>query len=104
MTDSPKADLEALEDLVQSRGFALYSQMVRAEIHDQFQEQVLKQLAMPDKYIAIERARQVLAVQQAGERWLKLPKLKIDQLRQTLQQKERELQTQMLPGRRPAGL
>jgi len=104
VTDSPTADLEALEDLVQSRGFTLFADMVRQEIHEEFQEQVLKQLALPDSQIAIERARQVLAVRQAGERWLKLPRLRIEQLRQAIQQQDRVAQVQMLPGRRPAGL
>lgn len=104
MTDDAKADREALEDLVTSKGWSLFTQMVKGEIHDEFEEHVMRQLSMPDSQIAIERARQVLAVRQAGERWLKLPKLRLEQLSQAANQDQMEKQKQMLPGRRPLGL
>lgn len=98
--ETTKADIEALTDLVQSRGFALYRQMVMAEIAGDFEEHITKALDTSDSTLALDRMRQIAAVRKAGIRWLELPKRKLQELQQGVQ----AAQAVEGPSRRPMGL
>ena len=67
------ADLDALKDLTQSRGWQLFRDMVMEDIAGAFESDITKALSMPDSVLAIDKMRQVAAVRMAGLRWLRLP-------------------------------
>ena len=100
MSESNKADIEALRDLVQSRGWALYREIVMTEIAGDFEEHITKALDVADSTLALDRMRQIAAVRRAGLRWLDLPKRKLADLQQGQQT---ELAASG-PSRRPMGL
>lgn len=81
MSDA-QADLEALRDLIQSRGWLIFFELVTAEITADFQEHITRALDVPDGTVALDRMRQVAAVRKAGLRWLKLPSERITMLEQ----------------------
>lgn len=76
--------MEALADLVSSRGFALYRELVMAEIAGDFEEHITRALDVSDGTVALDRMRQIAAVRKAGLRWLELPKRKLAELQQGL--------------------
>lgn len=100
MIEQTKADIEALHDLVNSRGYALYRQMVMEEIAGDFENQITKALDVTDSALALDRMRQVAAVRKAGLRWLELPRRKLQELQQGLENET----TMSGPVRRPMGL
>ena len=93
-------DLTALRDLVTSRGWQLYRQMVTDEIAGDFEEHITKALDVPDAAMALDRMRQIAAVRKAGLRWLRLPQQRID----ALKAKDRREDALASPSRRPLGL
>lgn len=99
--DSPAAQIEALKDLVQSKGWLLYRQCVLDEIAGDFENQITKALDNTDSALALDRMRQVAAVRKAGLRWLKLPS---ERLKTLTEQVERKDDIAHSPGRRPIGL
>ena len=98
--DTPAATIEALTDLLQHPGWAIYRGLVMDEIAGDFEEHITRALDVPDPSVAIDRMRQVAAVRKAGLRWLKLPKERLDAL--TQQHKTEHLVA--VQGRRPLGL
>lgn len=99
-TDTPNADIEALNDMIQSRGWLLFKDLVMAEIASDFEEHITRALDVPDQAVALDRMRQVAAVRKAGLRWLKLP---TERLKTLSGEQERQTAAER-PGRRPAGL
>lgn len=99
-TDTPKADIEALTDLIQSRGWLVFKDLVMAEIANDFEEHITRALDVPDQAVALDRMRQVAAVRKAGLRWLKLPG---ERLKTLNGEQERQAASEH-PGRRPIGL
>lgn len=93
-------DIEALTDLMASRGWQLYRELVMNEIAGDFEEHITRALDVPDATVALDRMRQVAAVRKAGLRWLKLPK---ERLADLLRQRQTEAHNAS-PGRRPMGL
>lgn len=99
MTDEERAaDREALTDLLESRGWTLYQNMVMREITGQFENDITRALDHPDQAIALDRMRQVAFARKQGLRWLDLPKTRLNEL--TKQDRE----TPAIVGRRPTGL
>ena len=100
MTEAQKGEVLALQDLLSSDGWRVFTDMVWAEIASDFEEHITKALDVPDAVVALDRMRQVAAVRKAGQRWLGLPKKRIDTLMQ-LEDQQRQVAT---VSRRPAGL
>jgi hypothetical protein len=81
MTELQTADADALTDLLQSRGWALFREGVLAEVTADFEEHITRALDVSDGVAALDRMRQVAAVRKAGLRWLAWPKAQRDLLR-----------------------
>ena len=73
MSEQTKAEIEALHDLVQSRGWHLFQAAVIEDVDTAFQEHITRALDVPDGVIAMDRARQVAAIRKAALKWLKWP-------------------------------
>lgn len=102
MTDSTsRADIEALRDLLQSRGWSIFTKHVMAEVADDFENTITKALSHPETPLALDKARQVAAVRLAGLRWLRLPKERLDALEQ---EQKRQDEIVHSVGRRPVGV
>jgi hypothetical protein len=95
-----ETDLQNLADLVTHRGWHLFKQMVMDEIAHDFEESIIKQLALPDDKVALGRARQVAAIREAGMRWLGMPQKRIADLKA----QDRRDEALASPSRRPLGL
>ena len=99
-TTPTPSDVEALQDLLASRGWELYRELVMNEIAGDFEEHITRALDVQDGTVALDRMRQVAAVRKAGMRWLQLPKERLQALQA---EKAIERQAQQ-PRRRPLGL
>lgn len=95
------AQIEAFRDLVQSKGWQMYRELVMQEIASDFEEHITKALDVPDSGVALDRMRQVAAVRKAGLRWLKLPQ---ERLQSLTEQAKRHDETTTRDSRRPVGL
>jgi hypothetical protein len=100
VTESQKHEIDALKDLLESRGWQVYREMVLSEIASDFEEHITKALDSPDGILAVDRMRQIAAVRKAGIRWLALPKKRHDTLTQQAGQESEKVPI----GRRPHGL
>ena len=98
--ESPAAQIEALKDLMQHPGWALYRAFVLNEIAGDFEEHITRALDVPDPTVALDRMRQVAAVRKAGLRWLKLPSERLKTLTEQVERKD----DIAAKGRRPIGL
>lgn len=96
------AQIEALRDLLQSKGWSLYRECVLQEIAGDFEEHITRALDAQNETLALDRMRQVAAVRKAGLRWLKLPE---ERLRSLSEQVTRNDDAEVgRVGRRPVGL
>lgn len=80
MSEQTKAEIEALQELQQSKGWHLFREAVIAEVADAFEEHITRALNVPDGPIALDRARQVAAIRVAAMRWLKWPSERVNAL------------------------
>ena len=105
MTVTLEDDREALRDLLQSRGWMLYREMVMDEITANFEEHITRALDVQDATVALDRMRQIAAVRKAGLRWLQLPKERLEALAREADEAIRHNDRQaFVAGRRPVGL
>lgn len=100
MSEHKRADIEALTEFLQSRGFHMFREMVLAEIVGEFENDITKALNVPDAAQAIDRMRQVAYMRKVGLQWLDWPKRKLSEL----QQGQLAVQASEGPSRRPVGL
>lgn len=99
---TPAAQIEALRDLVQSKGWSLFTEAVLQEIASEFEQHITSALSVADSTMALDKARQVAAVRLAGLRWLKLPQERLRSLSEQVHRSDEIEQTRI--GRRPVGL
>ena len=97
-------DRESLKDLLQSRGWMLYRDMVMEEITANFEEHITRALDVQDATVALDRMRQIAAVRKAGLRWLQLPKERLEALAREADEAIRHQERLSVVGRRPVGL
>lgn len=91
MSEQVKADAEAWTELLQSRGWKLYSQAVTSEIASDFENHITKALNVPDSTIALDQMRQIAAVRKAGLRWLLLPQERANSLKAELEREQQAM-------------
>lgn len=103
MTETTQTEqIEALRDLVQSKGWRVFCDIVLREIAGDFEDQITKALDSPDSTLALDRMRQVAAVRKAGMRWLSLPEQQITSLTASAQHQDQKKLAMV--SRRPTGL
>ena len=104
MTDTILEDREALRDLLQSRGWMIYRELVMDEITANFEEHITRALDVQDATVALDRMRQIAAVRKAGLRWLQLPKERLEALAREADDAIRHNDRLSIAGRRPVGV
>lgn len=99
VSEQTKAEIEALTEFTQSRGWSLFREALMNEVTGEFEDHITKALNSPDTTLAIDRARQVAAVRLAALRWLKWPTERMTTLRSEL---EKDAHAMSPAGRRGA--
>lgn len=107
--DTATSDLEALLDLVQSRGFQVFREHASRTWEDEFHRRVMEAIgphaATPEQLaLAHTRLQQAAAIREELRQLFRWPEMRAQQLRDGGFQRERAQQIEHSPRRRPNGL
>ena len=100
MNEAKKGELTALQDLLESDGWKMFTAYVSTDTDGSFLDDVTNALGKTDDAIVIGQLRQAAYARRKAREWLSWPKLQIDILKQKIDQEE--MATPL--SRRPLGL